>query len=219
MHLRIPEDDQNLLLQLIRKDDAELDAIVGALQQMELALNESAIADALGSVCGLDELARVLVQLSLLRRRSSASWEEILESVRNALDQWKESDLDLWDRHRDRVHEILAVPRLTLTAKAIELAREHGNMLRRSRVIEDVRPVFDDAREKIEGAIVLHTLRLEYLGDARSRSISIALDSGDLRALRQECERALEKAERTKARVAEQWKVPVAVIGEEHDGE
>ena len=82
---------------------------------------------------------------------------------------------------------------IKLAARAIDLTYDCDNLLQRSRILTDVRPIFSDNASSIEGAIVAHTLRLRYDTAGRNEELSLALDSADLRRLILDCERALLK--------------------------
>lgn len=81
------------------------------------------------------------------------------------------------------------------TVKALDVAYEYANLLQSSRIMTDVRPVFNEDGDAIEGAVVAFTLRMNLLNAGHSQSLSIALDALDLRLLLEQCERALQKAE------------------------
>jgi hypothetical protein len=92
---------------------------------------------------------------------------------------------------KDRLLGILANHRLILKAKATDLVYERGFILSRARIISDLRPVFGtDTASKVEALTVIHTLVLTYLDDNGHKKLHLALDSADLRMMREVLKRA-----------------------------
>lgn len=87
-----------------------------------------------------------------------------------------------------------------VTTKSANLAYDYANLLRTARIITDVRPIFDETAEGIDGAVISHVLRLKYTGQDDESSLSIVMDATDIKRLLAECERAL-----TKGQIAQKW--------------
>ena len=65
----------------------------------------------------------------------------------------------------DRIEKLVAVPAgLARQYKAEQLAEATGTELEDLQVICDLRPVFNEERSEIEGAIPISTLKLDVLG-------------------------------------------------------
>ena len=103
-----------------------------------------------------------------------------------------------------------------LTAKAVDLVIDYERLYLKSRILTDIRPVFDTPRDAIVGSVITHTLRLDYMTyDGDEATTSIALDIKDIRQLAEACQKALGKA-----KVAEdlmQTTVPTLVSGDDAD--
>lgn len=109
--------------------------------------------------------------------------------------------LEAWDNKvAPCIAELLESRLLRVATKSANLAYDYANLLRSARIITDVRPVFDDAVECIEGAVVSHVLRLKYTGLDDETSVSIVLDAADVGRLQDECARAL-----TKGKLSQKW--------------
>ena len=75
-----------------------------------------------------------------------------------------------------------------------DIARESDRLLHVSRVITDLRPVFsEEAANEPFGAVIVHTLRLDYFEENDVKTISFALNSRDLAQLKRTVERAQAK--------------------------
>jgi hypothetical protein len=131
--------------------------------------------------------------------------------------RWKHNELEEW---RKTIPEVAAFLEqlnpehpLNIGRKAEQLAYLHQNVLTTTRVVTDVRPVFDVPAQRILEALVLHTLFIEYSDGDQDHRIAFALDADDLAQLRRLCDRAELKAGALKAAMRE-MKLPTAIIGE-----
>ena len=116
------------------------------------------------------------------KTRYLKEWQETSETLSTALDS-------LADDHP-----------LLISGKAHTLAYAHDHLLMASRVITDVRPVFDAAGERILETVITHTLAISYMDSGETRrAISFALDQRDVNELRKQCERAERKAKVVKS--------------------
>jgi len=122
----------------------------------------------------------------------------------------------IWDQHLSpTLEKLLDSQLIQVAAKSSNLAYDFAYLLQYSRVITDVRPVFNERAEEIEGAVVSHVLRLKYSGRDSEYSLSVVLDASDIRRLRDECERAMAKARVVKRTLEEGKAIPCHVTGSE----
>lgn len=85
-------------------------------------------------------------------------------------------------------------PAVALLRKANRLLREVGNEYQSAAIFVDLRPVFDESRERIEGFVPLANLRLLYVGQAGDRqACEVALTEDELRELSRHAEQAIAK--------------------------
>ncbi len=165
-------------------------------EQMVALLSDAVSTDVAGSLVG-----------SLLRLHQVSSRTE--SSISNLI-ELRKIRIDLADDYRsekvrglDVIERLAAVPTVRLAARAIDLSYESDNLLQRSRVLTDIRPIFSEDAGSIDGAVVAHTLRLRYDSAGLDREISLAVDSNDLRKLIFQCERALLKEETSQMQMIE----------------
>lgn len=80
-------------------------------------------------------------------------------------------------------------------AKALTLRNEYERIVTDTRILTDIRPIFDDDEDEpnVEAAIVNHTLRFSYTSGDGDHEIHFALDAADLTKLTAQIERALKK--------------------------
>ena len=101
--------------------------------------------------------------------------------------------------------------------KAIDLLYDCDNLLQRTRVLTDVRPLFSDDARRVEGAVVAHTLRVRYDHAGRDEEISFSLDAADLRRLIDHCERGLLKEATARRELPERADIPTTPAAEPDD--
>ena len=127
--------------------------------------------------------------------------DEGLREATNFFEGDNSGNRDLWDNGFAPAFKSLLESKLfRVTTKSANLAYDYANLLRTARIITDVRPIFDEPAEGIDGAVISHVLRLKYTGMDEETSLSIVMDATDVRRLLAECERAL-----TKGEVAQKW--------------
>lgn len=164
-------------------------------------------------------LSRMLYGIGASLRRRDFSAANILDqlgrSAASASDS-KDSRFENWPACQKILERLLALPSIKIGAKAIDISYDFERVYVVGRVLTSIRPVFDDERRDILGSTVVQTLRLEYLvSDGRQENISVAMDLDDLRALKEECESAIEKAVQAKKRFEEKLDLEVMMPGEE----
>jgi hypothetical protein len=97
---------------------------------------------------------------------------------------------------RDNLFALLTVPSIGLSAKATSVLFENERSVLSSKLISEVRPIFGIEEDSIGGAVIVHTLRLEYFakGDGCQNNFYIQLDDSDLDDLIFKLERAKNKS-------------------------
>lgn len=81
-----------------------------------------------------------------------------------------------------------------LTVKAMDLLSETTNMFIESRILTDVRPMFERYSDELNGnALIVHQLRIEYILNDESAKFFVSLDLDDLKKLKENIERAMNK--------------------------
>lgn len=166
-------------------------------------------------------LVRQLLSLHGLSRQSRRTVPDVINGVRTALEQQGEDAsiaLEDWSKIENLIQSLVEDRMVRLTATAIELAYDYANLLRRTKILTDVRPLYDESAETIEAAVVSYTLRLHYDNNSGEHDLSIALDESDIRGLIVQCNRALKKAETARNLVTDKCNIAVTVSGETTDG-
>jgi hypothetical protein len=117
-----------------------------------------------------------------------------------AADIAKADELEFGDAERttfeQRLARVLELEPLTNLAKAANLISENDKLYGEGRIITDIRPVFPptDPSGRPSGALILHTLKIDYYKDEEFESAYFVLDDVDLVKLRGAVDRALDKS-------------------------
>ena len=202
----VPQGELPNLKLLAHADASALQDIEEALKQEKPTLDVDALSRAVAQRIGLDAslpppLVSLLWRLALVQRRCELTAEAFVEALTVTLgdfgsDQWSVDDKTSWGAHRDWLSRVLhSHGVLALGAKAAELMLEQRLVFFKSRVITDVRPLFDDAAEQLIGFVPVHTLAITCYEDGESRTVRVAMDSEDLGQLRRQLERAQRKGD------------------------
>lgn len=180
---------------------------------------QQAISRALGGKSeAANRIMRPLLALQAIVRQRRLSADDVIEAVTRALEtsdaEWSEEEIGQWRRVELSFKKLLVSPVVRLVSTALDLMYEHENLLQSVRVVTDIRPVFSEDAQGVEGLVVSHTLRLRYDSTEGDHSISIAMDEVDIQELKRQCERALLKAQTAQTLMVERTSLPTVISGD-----
>lgn len=124
----------------------------------------------------------------------------IIEGITNSIST-DEDFLDYSKKQFERLEQRLAVliethNTLNTISKASDLLLEYENVFSNARIITDIRPIFKPNIDKgLAGALIVHTLKIEYRDVTGTKELYLTLDALDLFGLSEELFRAEEKAQ------------------------
>ncbi len=96
----------------------------------------------------------------------------------------------------DTLAALLQSPQLVLVSKAVDLAGTYAQVLHTSRIVTDVRPIFNDSPDiGLVGSVIVHTLQVSSFTASGFEELFVAMDTEDLTQLRGQIDRAITKAE------------------------
>ncbi len=170
----------------VRTLSVALDTSDQRYMTIETLLRDSGIEDPANAL-------QALASLELARRQFNLTESDVADSLAPV---GNEQPANLWP--------LLNTTAVRRFAKAIDLRNSYEKILADSRVISDIRPVFPDEGEIpriVDAAMVNHTLKLTYFPGERGLpgEIHIAVDTVDLKNLREQIDRALEKESAARA--------------------
>ena len=166
-----------------------------------------------------DLLTRQLMGLATFARVESASASEVITGLDSGL-RSRENDNEkilLWEKCKPTFEKFLQLKSIYLSAKALSLNFDYTNFYGSAKIVSDIRPIFDDDRSEIMGAIVSQTLRLEFDSEGNQKNVSIAMDLDDIKKLRKSCDDAIKKIRAARALVLEQWNLELYEVVESNN--
>lgn len=196
--VRVPKTGVPVLKRLAELDEQHASSLIGHLSDAQFrsaGALVSGVQDAVGDTWDDDKsdaFVTHLISMSTLATSHDFSATELAEHLTEQIGP------DLNDAERKtlpaRLSALLSAPSFAAFGKAVDIARESDRLLHISRVITDLRPVFGQAAATDPlGAVIVHTLRLDYLEGNDVKTISFALTSRDLTQLKRTVERAQAK--------------------------
>ncbi len=146
-------------------------------------------------------IASFLLGTAQLQSSIDVEADELVDAITNGLaDDHRPSYIpataqDHWTISKSTLLAILHNSSISYLAKAQSLIFEREHILTRSRILTDLRPVFDNNDTDISLVVALSTLHIEYIDGDDRNTISLAVDRDDLESLKSACMRALKKLE------------------------
>ncbi|MEC4991247.1 MAG: hypothetical protein SAJ37_21135 [Oscillatoria sp. PMC 1068.18] len=205
----IPPRYQAGIRQLIILDNEIISQILNALTDSIPCLNISQIAESValksgyGEIVNIEEILKTIIALYSLRNTYEISIQELVHDVIEAISITKELDelsLDEQNKLQERLSSFLQIDHIFgVMSKAIGVMTEQSNLFLHSRILTDIRPVFNvDSESEIVGVVVIHNLKIEYRHEDKKKEFFVALDRNDIRELQNQLERAINKTESMK---------------------
>jgi hypothetical protein len=186
--LTLPDKHRDAIVSLLKLGADEGHRLIKQIEDCG-SKNPTLIATLDEAVGNGKQVLRALVMFAAIPRRFGVSLVTVERGAKDSFG-FAESAFPL--------AELLAVKPLQQIAKALDLRNAYERILVDSRIVSDIRPVFGDddvnAGEGVEAAMVNHTLQLRFsVGEDEPKDFHLALDLDDLRKLRKQIDRALEK--------------------------
>lgn len=185
---------------ILALDKAVFDALVEALSKCDSFLDAKGLKSVVEGSLGRSKSASdVFDVVRLLSRILREPGDPIVQTMRKFRSAIKEHSDEIPEAEREELGErleqlILAPKGLGLRWKADQLRKTTGIELEDIQIICDIRPVFDDARSTIMGAIPISTLKLDVIDrDGAPRSIEIRLTEKQLAEFASKTELAQQK--------------------------
>lgn len=208
--LRIPRQYEEGFVKLRDLSDESAQELSTALQQVPDTYNEASLSSAVATkvdtiaATDVEKMVPALLSLYVHRDRYELAISDVVQSIAQAMEESSSERIKLLSEDRaafeSRLANLLNVEQLNVTARAGLLSLENEHSLQEARVLTDVRPIFgpENPEAAPKGAVIVHTLKISYLGDNDVKNFFVALDTKDVRDLLEQLERADAKAESLK---------------------
>lgn len=210
------------LTTLIRPGPQRLNEAASNIEQRKPTVKQSefrkAMIEAFGSSQVADAAIRALPGLAIAIRSVDITENRFFEMIGGSFQGEADEVLRLWHECRPIIQRIVSSLFIIIYSKSRDLAFDFEHMYARSRILTDVRPVFDDSKNEISAFNVIQTLRLDYFSyNGAQTNIFIALDMKDIVQLRTACEDAIKKANVVKNLIENNTQYEAVLPGEESD--
>lgn len=154
----------------------------------------------------IEDIIRSLYSLTLYCEDASVPVEKAAQETVRAMRTSGREDLKLADgeeeEFKDKLSNLLSVDSLSVSSKATRLRTDYPKTFCTVRILTDIRPVFAETVGDPTGAVISHTLKIDYHEDENLKEFYVALDAEDLRKLKSVLERAESKATALKSILA-----------------
>lgn len=117
--------------------------------------------------------------------------EDLLKAIKKEKPEITDKELESFDK---KFTSILDIDSFKTHSKASILQRDGEKIFLEAKTLSDIRPVFGlDPSENPLGAVITHTLKINYDCAASNNEFHIVLDLNDLKSLKEVVDRALQK--------------------------
>jgi len=210
-HLAEDEDFLNDARRILKLDQDAYSRLATRLGKTDVFLDRVSLTSLTSEVLGEGDEARnvasIIYRIGGLLHDADMPAKEAMDELGKVIEE-KADGLEPQDRRIliDRLRALTVDPiGLAKQYKARRLVDAIGSELDECQCICDIRPIFDQARERIEGAIPLAVLRLEYTTpDGDSAVVEVRVTEKQLEEFGAKIETARRKLKRIKELLANQ---------------
>ncbi|NEP58831.1 MAG: hypothetical protein F6K31_17730 [Symploca sp. SIO2G7] len=201
----IPKRYYSALRDLIALNEQQSTKVIEALYELPLSLNsKQSLATVLGKFKKIQLLhgEEIISFLSYLHYLLEKEDDKILpqelafdvaEAVNNEENLPIFNQIDKQNFSNRLVAFLQASSALGIIAKAEKLFLAHERVYLESRILTDIRTVFQEFNEQPVGAVIVHNMRITYRQNEQEKELFMTLDESDLVNLSQQIARAKAK--------------------------
>ena len=151
----------------------------------------------------IESVVNTIASLSFARMSMEKPVSEFSADIVEALEESEHKPQGLNENSRGsfvaHLAELLDIPAIRISSKSDELLHQHEHALSKVRIITDIRPVFGgESTNSPEAAVLIHMLKITYIEEEGLKDFFVAMDSNDIKSLREALDRAEKKAESLK---------------------
>ena len=196
MATRIPIPERAPLMWLAQLPPSTYEELASALKASKVARHPGRLAAQLQPRLKGFEPDKVYALLGVLTSRAPLLGLDASDASGEISDS-EDLHLEAPDRKvlRERLASLFSIDSIRITAKAADVAYDQPRNLQSARILTDLRPVFSEpVGPSIKAAAIVHTLKLTFSEGYDQEDLFVALDSDDVKALRDLLDRAEAKA-------------------------
>ncbi len=198
--IRIPENVYPGFTLISILSDKQIDKIIDFLKSMSIGIKYDEVADYFDNIIGEQsgkELLKTILSFSEIADDDDDDYINIVDNLIKSFIDLSNTTFNVKEKKQLKKN-LLSIFKnydsINKTIKSKQLAFENENNLSGFKLFTDMRLVFDkDLKSKERIGIVIHKLKLEYLKNVEENEIHLSLDIKDLKKLKIEIEKAIEK--------------------------
>jgi hypothetical protein len=164
-----------------------------------------------------DSLSRFLSSIAFRSDSSGTRLDDVLNSLREALEEreFSQEDLLRFDELRVTLKRIAEQPSFYCSIKSSYLSAIHDRHIHQFKIVVEARPIFLEARNDIFATVVHANATLVTSDAAEQEShLTLKIDKQQLERIKKECERAIRKMEVLRDVLKDRVGLRVVVEGE-----
>lgn len=196
----IPDIVKEGLKKLASFEDNTVDWLENALSEEEPKLDPATIVKAVSlkyegeNQKDISQAAIAIVSLSSARSYFNISVSDVIKVATST------ANLEVEDAEREalrnRLKRLLNIASVEVTAKAHDIQMSYERVFAKAQILTDIRPVFrQDDTEKPGAAMIVNSLCIQYGRSEKRKEFFVAMDYSDLKQLKKQVERAIEKSD------------------------
>jgi hypothetical protein len=200
----IPESAYAAIQTLIHFSERDFEAFLDALSKAEPSLDQNIFWSHVAKhVKGIDQnvIKSILDEIFQMddARSGDEGIEEFAESIVEAADESKSEKFPFAEGDgkilKDRLMRIFEGRKgLEVTMKATGVLVDQDHVYLHSKILTDIRPIFNKKADSVDAAVIVHNLRIHYAENSDHKDFYVALDTSDIQSFREVLDRAEAKA-------------------------
>lgn len=211
----IPKEDLKGFVTIAGLSQATLAKLTNAIENAPVGLLPKELTENLASKVDLKrELLTQIIEIVYAingikvkeNKTSESITKDVLESIKLTNPEFKLSAPALRNLNTNLTKLLSFDGSLALTLKSHSLSVEYERVYLSSRIMTDIRPVFTELKDKMDAAILVHSLKLKYRINNESKSVFLTLTSKELKELKEHIIRAEKKEDIIKKSIGKQIK-------------
>jgi hypothetical protein len=212
--VKIPTSELSKLKVFTQLSKEELQSFAEALECEQPSVDGDSLANAISDKTKMaleiiTSIISLLWSLAILQRRLGVSADSFTQILIDSLGDTEDSNWtsentkQVVERKEWLTRFFTPDSLITFSAKAGELLVEQYNVFCRVRIITDIRPIFSEDANELQGFVPFHVLALKYHEEDETKTSYFALDYKDLATLKQQIDRAEKKEGLLRKRMGE----------------
>jgi len=201
MALVIPKSQTTILGKLLQYEPEKLNALLEVFRSAHAALFAVGLAKAVSKAVAIREkesaqVVQTLLSVYATRASHKTPVDLFLQEVCDAMQETNlKPSHGNWEPFKKFISELLNLKgAIEVTSKALSILMGNERNFAGAHIFTDIRPVFKENPADVPaGAVIVHTLGLHYMEGHARKDFFLALDSRDLKIMKDVIERAFLK--------------------------